>query len=61
MKYIVKLKDTIVYYGYIEISEKEYEKLCLEDEDIQINTVRNKFIVTDRREEEELIDFYQIH
>lgn len=61
MKYIVKLKDTIVYHGYIEMSEEEYEKLCLEDEDIQINTVRNKFIVTDKREEEELKDFYPLH
>ncbi len=61
MKYIIKLKDTVVYYGYIEISEEEYEKLCLEDEDIQINTVRNKFIVTDKREEEELKDFYPLY
>lgn len=60
-KYIIKIKDTITYYGNIEMSEEEYEKLCSEDGDIQVNTIRSRFKETDRREEEELVDFYPLY
>lgn len=58
MKYKVKIKDTIVYSGYINMREEEYEKLCSEDKDIILNTIRTQATFTDKWDEEELVDFY---
>ena len=60
-KYIIKIKDTITYYGNIEMSEEEYDKLCNEDGYVQVNTIRSRFKETDRLEEEELVDFYPLY
>ena len=59
MRYKVKIRDTIIYCGYIEMSEEEYEKLCSEDGNIQVNEIRNRSIITERWDEEELLEFHE--
>ena len=60
-KYIIRIKNTITYHGNIEMSEEEYEKLCSENEDVQINTIMSKAKITDKYDEEELVDFYPLY
>ncbi len=58
MRYKVLIKDTTFHSGYIEMSEEEYEKLCSEDGDIQINEIRAKAIFTNKWDEKILEEFY---
>ena len=59
MRYKVKIKDTTIYIGYIEMNEEEYEKLCSEDEDVQVNEVRTRSIFTEKWDEEVLEEFWE--
>jgi len=56
-KYIVKLKETITYSGYIEMNEEEYEKLCLGDKDTLMNRIRTASIFPERHCNEKLVYF----
>ncbi len=57
MKYRVHFKETTTYYGYIDMSEKEYKKLCGDDKDILINRIRMFSIFPKKRMEEEIEEF----
>lgn len=54
MKYLVQIKDTIVYSGYVNMTKEEYEELCLKSEDEIINELTNIATFPNKCEEEEL-------
>lgn len=57
MRYRVKLKETTIFEGFIDMNEEDYKILCNGDKDTLINRIRTSAIFPKRRLEEELEEF----